>query len=251
MRLHPVPIGLFPRFNSPVKLFTKQSQGEILYMKTKIGCQKYLLNALLYDIKCLSFIKDVHFCNYGSQFYLLRDHFESWIIILFGEKIINLFVCLLSRDKVSFLFAWCWKLAVKSSKVKSCQPKYWVPMIWLQCALASSVCFLFFFMGHWQWIPLSMEKQWNIKLVTSNAAKKGEAKTIFKTGWHPSPDKEFFSGSVFVNTKHFSMDKTWTKVVQHQNQKKGKRKKEVVKKRKKKTKGKCIFPLLLPPKKVL
>ena len=48
-----------------------------------------------------------------------------------------------------------------------------------------------------------MEKQWNVKLVTSKAVKKEEAKTIFKTGWHPSPDKKFFSGSVFVNTKHF------------------------------------------------
>ena len=132
---------------------------------------------------------------------------------MFGEKVINLFCLFVCCDKVSFLIGWCWKLAVKSSKVKSCQPKYWVHMIWLQCALASSVwvCVFFvvvFFMGHWQLIPFPMEKQCNVDLVTSKAAKKEEAKTVFITGWHPSPNIRSFSLDLFLSTLNtFSPEK--------------------------------------------
>ena len=144
------------------------------------------------------------------------------------------------------------------SQAKSSHVSQNTGFAWYDCNVhfnTSSVCVSVFFLVVF-YGALTVNSFFNGKTVerrtskamkaTSKAMKKEEAKTIFKTGWHRSPDKEFFSGSVFVNSKHFFMEKKrkWTNVVQHQNQKKRKKKKEMVKKGKKKADGKCIFPLL-------
>ena len=128
-----------------------------------------------------------------------------------GEKVINLFVCC---DKVSssLVDVENWQLSqAKSSHVSRNTGFTWYDYnarLLPVCERVFFLLLLLFFTGHWQLIPFSMEKQWNVDLVTSKAAKKEEAKTVFITGWHPSPNIRSFSLDLFLSTLNtFSTEK--------------------------------------------